>query len=87
MRFIVVETKISLPYLYILARLRKKKIMPYKRFQLTSHLTLASQYYFSRTTPHPSERTYFMDHPFLESAKTFLESSLANQIVDAFLCF
>ena len=61
--------------------------MPYKRFQLTSYLTLASQYYFSWTTPYLSERTYFMDHPLLESAKAFLESSLANQIIDAFLCF
>ena len=84
MRFIVVETKISLPYLYILVRLLKKN---YAVQTLSTDLTLASQYYFNRTTPHPSERTYFMDHPFLESAKIFLESSLANYIVDAFLCF
>ena len=86
MKFIFVETKTSLLYLYILARLRKK-IMLYKRFQLTSHLTLASRCYFRWTISPPSERTYFMDHPLLESAKAFLESSLANQIVDAFLCF
>ena len=61
--------------------------MPYKRFQLASHLTLASQYYFSWTTPHPSDHTYFMDYPLLEWAKAFLESSLENQIVDAFLWF